>query len=85
MTNTFTLYSFEQLPDLIINEYHTKSHACPIMNITIATNPIKLVIRDSTETLGRNFGKITIPPIIAPVPKEPNSSSNLWNQVLIHV
>jgi hypothetical protein len=54
------------------------------MNITIASNPMKLVIRDSTETLGRNFGKITIPPIIAPVPKEPNSSSNLWNQVLIH-
>ena len=69
MTNTFTHYSFEQLPDLIINGYHTKSHTYPTMNITIASNPMKLVIRDSTETLGRNFGKITIPPIIAPVPK----------------
>ena len=83
--NTFTHYSFEQLPDLIINEYHTKSHAYPIMNGTIATNPMKLVIRDSTETLSPNFGKVTIPPIIAPLPKEPNSSTNLWNQVLIHV
>jgi hypothetical protein len=32
------------------------------------------VIRDSTEALGRNLGKITIPPIIAPIPKDPNSS-----------
>ena len=34
------------------------------------------VIRDSTEILDLNFGKITIPPIIAPKPKDPNSSPN---------
>ena len=51
-----------------------KSRTYPIVNITTASKPIEPVIRDSTETLGRNFGKITIPPIIAPVPKDPNSS-----------
>jgi hypothetical protein len=48
----------------------------PIVNITTASKPIELVIRDSIETLGRNFGKIAIPPIIAPVPKDPNSNPN---------
>jgi hypothetical protein len=44
------------------------------VNITIASNPMEPVIRESTETFGRNFGKITIPPIIAPVAKDPNRS-----------
>jgi hypothetical protein len=51
-----------------------KSLKYPIVNITIASNPMEPVIRDSTETLGRNFGKITIPPNTAPVPKEHNSN-----------
>ena len=51
-----------------------KSRRYPIVNITVASRPMEPVIRDSTETLVRNFGKITIPPIIAPVPKDPNSS-----------
>jgi hypothetical protein len=40
-------------------------------------------MRDSTETLGRNFGKIAIPPIIAPVPKDPNSNPNPVESSLI--
>ena len=31
-------------------------------------------MRDSTETIGCNLGKIAIPPIIAPIPKDPNSN-----------
>jgi hypothetical protein len=46
----------------------------PIRNITTASKPIELVIRDSIEALCRNFGKIAIAPIIAPVPKDPNSN-----------
>jgi hypothetical protein len=44
------------------------------VNITTASKTIEPVMRDSTEPLGRNFGNIAIPPIIAPVPKDPNSS-----------
>lgn len=51
-----------------------KSRTYPIVNITTASKPIEPVIRDSIETLDCNFGKIAIPPIIAPVPKDPNSS-----------
>jgi hypothetical protein len=51
-----------------------KSRTYPIVNVTIASNAMEPVIRDSTEALGRNLGKITIPPIIAPMPKDPNSS-----------
>ena len=51
-----------------------KSRKYPIINITTAINPVELVIRNSTETLGHNLGKINIPPIIAPAPKDPNSS-----------
>ena len=54
----------------------TKSCTYPIVNVTIASNAIEPVIRDSTETLDRNLGKITIPPTIAPIPKDPNSSPN---------
>ena len=43
------------------------------MNVTIASNTIEAVIRDSTEAL-RNLGKIIIPPIIAPTPNDPNKS-----------
>ncbi len=46
------------------------------MNITTASKQIELVIRDSTEDRARNFGKMTIPPIIAPIPKDPNSNPN---------
>lgn len=52
-----------------------KSRKYPIINITTASNPVELVIRNSTETLGRNLGKINIPPIIASAPKDPNSST----------
>ena len=51
-----------------------KSRVYPVVNITIASNPMEPVIRDSTEILGRNFGNITIPPIIAPVAKDPNNN-----------
>jgi hypothetical protein len=51
-----------------------KSRTYPIVNITIVSNIMEPVIRDSIETLGRNFGKIIIPPIIAPIPKDPNRS-----------
>jgi hypothetical protein len=33
-------------------------------------------MRDSAETLDRNFGKIKIAPIIAPIPKDPSNSPN---------
>jgi hypothetical protein len=46
----------------------------PITNVTIASNAIDKVIRVSTEALGLNLGKITIPPIIAPTPYDPNNS-----------
>ena len=49
-----------------------KSRRYPIVNITAARRTIEPVIRDSTETLGCNFGKITSPAIIAPVPNDPN-------------
>ena len=52
----------------------SKTRTYPIVNVTIASNAIETVIRDSTEALGRNLGKITIPPIIAPAPNDPNSS-----------
>jgi hypothetical protein len=32
------------------------------VNVTIASNAMEPVIRDSTEALDRNLGKITIPP-----------------------
>jgi hypothetical protein len=51
-----------------------KSSAYPIVKVTIASNAKEPVIRDSTEALGRNLGKITIPPTIAPIPKDPNSN-----------
>ncbi|MFZ0556739.1 MAG: hypothetical protein WAM26_15780, partial [Nitrososphaeraceae archaeon] len=35
---------------------------------------IEIVISDSTEALCCNLGKITIPPIIAPAPNDPNRS-----------
>jgi hypothetical protein len=44
------------------------------VNVTIASNAMDAVIRDSTETLDRNLGKITIPPIIAPLPNDPKSN-----------
>ncbi len=44
------------------------------MNITAASKPIEIVIIDSTEVRRRSIGKIAIPPIIAPVPKDPNSN-----------
>ena len=50
-----------------------KSHTYLIVNVTIASSAMEPVIRDSTEALGRNLGKITIPPIIAPIPKDPNN------------
>jgi hypothetical protein len=53
-----------------------KSRAYPIVNVTIASNDIEPIIRDSTEALGRNLGKITIPPTIAPIQKDPNSIPN---------
>jgi hypothetical protein len=52
----------------------SKNCMYPIVKVTIASNAIETVIRDSTETLGRNFGKITVPPIIAPTPNDPNSN-----------
>jgi hypothetical protein len=51
-----------------------KSCTYPIVNVTIASNAIEPVIRDSTEALGSNLGNITIPPTIAPIPKDPKSS-----------
>ena len=54
----------------------TKSRSYPTVNVTIASNAIEIVIRDSTEVLGRNLGKITIPQAIAPIPKDPKSSPN---------
>jgi len=54
----------------------SKSRSYPIINVTIASIAIEHVIRDSTETLDRNLGKIIIPPIIAPIPKDPNNSPN---------
>jgi hypothetical protein len=54
----------------------TKSRAYPIVNVTIASNAIEPVIRDSTDALGCNLGKITTPPTIAPIPKDPNSNPN---------
>ena len=53
-----------------------KSCIYPIVNVTIASNAIEPVIRDSTDTLGRNLGRITIPLTIAPIPNDPNSSPN---------
>jgi len=53
-----------------------KFRTYPIVKVTIASNAIEPVIRDSTEALGRNLGKITIPQTIAPIPKDPNSSPN---------
>jgi hypothetical protein len=52
----------------------SKTRTYPIVNVTIASNAIETVIRDSTEALGRNLGNITIPPVIAPTPNDPNSS-----------
>jgi hypothetical protein len=46
------------------------------MNITIASNTIDAVIIDSIEAIDRSLGKIIIPPIIAPIPKDANSSPN---------
>jgi hypothetical protein len=51
-----------------------KSRTYPIVNITVASKTMEHVMRDSSDVLGRNFGNIAIPPIIAPVPKEPNRS-----------
>lgn len=53
-----------------------KSRKYPIINITTASNPVELVIRNSTETLGRNLGKINIPPIIASAPQPVKLSPN---------
>ena len=53
-----------------------KSSAYPIVKVTIASNAKEPVIRDSTDALGRNLGKITIPQTIAPIPKDPSSSPN---------
>ena len=54
----------------------SKTRTYPIIKVIIASNNIEPVIRDSTETLDRNIGKIIIPPIIAPIPNEDNSSPN---------
>ena len=53
-----------------------KSRAYPIVKVTIASSAIEPVISDSTDALGCNLGKITTPPTIAPIPKDPNSSPN---------
>jgi hypothetical protein len=45
-----------------------------MINITNASNPIDPVMRNSTEALGRNFGNIAIPLIMAPNPKDPRSN-----------
>ena len=42
----------------------------------MASKPIEPVIRDSIETLDCNFGNNVIPPMIAPLPKDHNSSPN---------
>jgi len=52
----------------------SKNRTYPIVNVTIASNAMDTVIRDSTEALDRNLGKITIPPITAPTPNDPSSN-----------
>jgi hypothetical protein len=52
------------------------------MNITVANIPIDIVRKDSTENLDDNFGNIAIPPIIAPVPKDPNSNPKPVESIL---
>ena len=66
------MYAAPPIP--IVTHRIPKSCMYPIMSITAASKPIDIAIRDSTDARGRNFGKITIPPIIAPVPKDPNSN-----------
>ena len=53
-----------------------KSCIYPIAKVTIESNATELVIRDSTDALGRNLDKIIIPPTIAPIPNDPNNSPN---------
>jgi hypothetical protein len=60
----------------IIKQRIPKSCTYPIVNITIASNPIEPVIRDSDEALGRNIGNMPIPLIIAPMPKDPSRNPN---------
>lgn len=60
----------------IIKQRIPKSCTYPIANITIASNPIELVIMDSDEALERIFGNMPFPLIIAPMPKDPSSNPN---------
>jgi hypothetical protein len=53
-----------------------KSCKYPIAKVTIDSNTMEPVIRDSTEGFGLNLGKNTIPPTIAHIPNDPNSSPN---------
>ena len=49
-----------------------KSCTYPIIKITAANKPIQLDIRNSTDNRGCNLGKIAMPAITAPIPKDPN-------------
>ena len=60
-------------PSNIIIQSKLKLGTKPTKNITSASNNIEHEIRYSAETIDLNFGNIAIPPITAPIPKDPNS------------
>ena len=63
----------------------SKTRTYPIVNVTIASNAIETVIRDSTEALGRNLAKLQFRQLLHLHQMILIAVQNLWNQVLIRV